>query len=190
MLKCFHYSVYLCTLTVPTLPIISPLCPPLMSSPAISPQWQANGSADLAGWNIPLSSNECRRHQTGLDWASDLNINEDHSLIRAVITHKSLCCRSTHIMFVVTHPLLCALCTCLLLTVCVCVCRSVWRCCAVTVNKISRGGISVIAPFMMWQLMTAKIYLKTSVSGLLCERLSVCVCVYTCIYALKTDSAF
>lgn len=53
-----------------------------------------------------------------------------------------------------------------------CVYRSVWKCCAATVNKTSRGGISVIALYMTWQLTTAKIYLKTSVSGLLCECVS------------------
>lgn len=56
-----------------------------------------------------------------------------------------------------------------------CVYRSVWRCCAVTVNRTLRGGISVIALFMTWQLMTAKICLKTSVSSCLCL---LCVCVF------------
>ena len=175
----------------PTLIIISPLRLPLMSRPAFSLH---SGTADLAGWNIPFILNECRRCQTRLDRESVLNMNEDHSLICAFITDTILCRRWLR-MFLHTL-LLCAYCTPVLLRtafsimicvcVCVCVCRSVWRCCAATVNRTSRGGTSVIALFMTWQLMTAKIYLKTSVSGLLCE----CVCLHMSLIPFKEALCF
>lgn len=115
-------------------------------------------------------------------------------MIRAFITHKSLCCRNTEI-FGYSCFVMRILCTCIthkkpvLFFSCLVnfayVCRSVWRCCAATVNRTSTEGICVIALFMMWQLMTAKIYLKTSVSGLWCESVCLCGCVCAWIYALK-----
>ena len=47
------------------------------------------------------------------------------------------------------------------------VCRNVSGFCAATVNRTSPGGTSVTARFTTWQLMTARIYWKTSVSDFL-----------------------
>lgn len=128
-------------------------------------QWQDNGTADLAGWNISLCLSECR-WQTRLsvwpesEWRSFTNTS--FQKVPRLVLHEILCvCGCTHFM-----------CSCLCeessFCVVIPVCRSVWRCCAATVNRTLRGGISVTAPFMTWPLMTAKICSKTSVSSFMC----------------------
>ena len=70
-----------------------------------SPQWQANGTADLAAWNVPLSLSECRRHQTRRVWESDLNLNEDDSVICAFTTRTHTWARVAEInVHVISHP--------------------------------------------------------------------------------------